>query len=265
MAKYRVKEPTSEQVRAKQGTSLVIVICIAALLMAFALSMLYTASLLLSRANRRLEQENSYQLARSFAQVLHVELTGRGYETKKPTEAPPKSFYSYACKFLDGTYGEYDPDYEDETIFHYTGADAVYTGASLDDQKKYGSIMVRLFKEANQEDEKMEGLISISDGSSYQETVKDIVSSKIHRYDFTVEVVAERDGVSYSYDTEYRQMVTYEAVFTDENGNQVYCSKETGDLHRGSAQGEIVTSGDIHYEYKTASGDILTCEFEKAY
>lgn len=264
MAERRAERPICEHARTKQGASLVIVICIAALLMSFALSMLYTASLLLSRANRRLEQERSYQLAQSFAQVLHTELTGRGYETEKPAEAPPNSFYSYACKFLDGTYGEYDPDHADETIFHYTGANADYTGIASGDEEKYGSIMVRLFKEANQEEEKMEGDISISGGSSYQDLVKDIVSSKIHRYDFTVEVAAEQDGVSYSYDTEYRQMVTYEAVFTMAGGGALYYD-EDGNLHQGSQTGQLVESGDVHYQYNTTSDGILKCEFEKAH
>ena len=38
----------------KKGSTLVIVVCVSAFLMAFALAMLYTAGLLLSRANRRL-------------------------------------------------------------------------------------------------------------------------------------------------------------------------------------------------------------------
>ena len=58
----------------KNGSTLVIVVCVSALLMAFALAMFYTAGLLLARANRRLEQERSYQLAQSFAKVLEEEL-----------------------------------------------------------------------------------------------------------------------------------------------------------------------------------------------
>ena len=51
------------RVESKKGSTLVIVVCVSAFLMAFALAMLYTSGLLLSRANRRLEQERSYQLA----------------------------------------------------------------------------------------------------------------------------------------------------------------------------------------------------------
>ena len=59
----------------KNGSTLVIVVCISALLMAFALAMLYTAGLLLARANRRLEQDRSYQLAQSFAKVYLLVFT----------------------------------------------------------------------------------------------------------------------------------------------------------------------------------------------
>ena len=103
----------------KKGSTLVIVVCVSAFLMAFALAMLYTAGLLLSRANRRLEQERSYQLAQSFANVLEQELKA---DYDKPENAPEKSFYRYVYQFLEGRYGEYDPDHKDETIFHYTAA-----------------------------------------------------------------------------------------------------------------------------------------------
>ena len=94
----------------KNGSTLVVVVCVSAFLMAFALAMLYTAGLLLSRANRRLEQERSYQLAQSFAQVLDQELKA---DYDKPENAPEKSFYRYVYNFLEGRYGEYDPDHPD--------------------------------------------------------------------------------------------------------------------------------------------------------
>ena len=127
----------------KNGSTLVIVVCISALLMAFALAMLYTAGLLLARAHRRLEQERSYQLAQSFAKVLEEELKA---DYDKPENAPEKSFYRYVDNFLEGRYGEYDPDHPDETIFHYTAA--LPEGV---DTEKYGTIKVVMYKEANQD------------------------------------------------------------------------------------------------------------------
>ena len=70
-----------------------------------------------------------------------------------PQSAPENSFYRYAYQFLEGEYGEFDPDHPDETIFHYTAAspDSVDTG-------KYGEIRVALYKEADQnQDDAMSG------------------------------------------------------------------------------------------------------------
>ncbi len=256
MAEHSSKETTFGNAGAKQGASLVIIICIAALFMSFALSMLYTAGLLLSRANRRLEQEDSYQLAQSFAQVIDHELTGKHYKNPGDVDVPPDSFYKYACDFLNGRYGEYDPDHPDQTIFHYTGASA---GAA----DQYGSIKVRMFKEANQEqDDEMSGTQTL--GDSYNQDILNILSNQIHRFDFTVEVTAEKNGVSHSYDTEYRQMVTYDVSFTDGNGASVVCERETGGLYYNSVGGTPVDAGtEIHYQYLPET--IFECRFEKAY
>ena len=256
MAEHGSEETKFAGAGPKQGAALVIVICIAALLMSFALSMLYTASLLSSRANRRLEQEDSYQLAQSFARVIDHELTGKDYKNPGDADVPPDSFYKYACDFLNGRYGEYDPDYPDQTIFHYTGA-----SAGAEDQ--YGSIRVRMFKEANQEqDDEMSGTQTL--GDSYNQDIMNILSNKIHRFDFTVEVTAEKNGVSYSCGTEYRQMVTYDVAFTDGNGASIVCRRDTGELFYNSVDGTPVPADtEIHYQY--LPGTIFECRFEKAY
>lgn len=255
MAGHGSEETKFADAGPKQGASLVIVICIAALLMSFALSMLYTASLLLSRANRWLEQEDSYQLAQSFAKVVDHELTGKDY--KNPgAGVPSDSFYKYACDFLDGRYGEYDPDHPDQTIFHYAVAKA-------EKEDQYGSIRVRMYKEANQEqDVEMSGTQTLSD--SYNQDILNILSNKLHRFDFTVEVTAEKNEVSYTCGTEYRQMVTYNVAFTDAFGALIVCKEDTGELFYNSMGGEPVPAGtEIHYQYLPET--ILECRFEKAY
>lgn len=247
-----------QKIRAKKGSSLVIVVCVSVFLMAFALAMVYSSGLLLARANRRLEQERSYRLAQSFAQTLDAELkkyeqpgilggTGMGV-------APVGSFYDYAYKFLEGTYGEFDPDHPDETIFHYTAASPAGT-----DKDKYGAIKVILYKEANQEqDVDMSGEISPQD-------VDTVLDKRIIRYIFTVEVTANLNGVSYSYSTEYRQMAAYKVDFTYQ-GTPVYW--DGSQWHKGSQSGEEFNpdaSSNIQYEYRSDSNNITACIFENAY
>lgn len=247
-----------QKIRTKKGSSLVIVVCVSAFLMAFALAMVYSSGLLLARANRRLEQERSYRLAQSFAQTLDAEL--KKYE--KPSilgdtdGAPIGSFYDYAYKFLEGTYGEYDPDHPDETIFHYTAASPDGT-----DKNKYGVIKVVLYKEADQDqDVDMSGEISPGEAAT-------VLDKRIIRYIFTVEVTANLNSVSYSYSTEYRQMAAYKVDFKKQDGTPIYW--DGAQWHAGSQEGDVIEDMDpaskIQYEYRSDSNNITACIFENAY
>ena len=238
-------------IKAREGTSLVIVTCICAFLAAFALAMIYGAGLMLSRSGRRLEQEQSYQLARSFAEVLEVELTK--YDTYD--SASEKSFYRYAVNFLEGQYGEYDPDYLDETIFHYTVGETP-EGVDEDD---YGTIRVALYKETGEEAEEMTGFVS-SDAP-----IDDILTNPVQRYLFTVEVTARTKDASFHYRTEYRQTAVYETRFTYEGRPVV---KTDSGWHYDNASGtacDFDTPVQIQYEYLTGRANMKQCIFENAY
>lgn len=232
---------------------MVIVVCAAALLTAFALAMVYAAGLLLSRANRRLEQERSYQLAKSFAQVLDKEL--KAYASVD--HAPDDSFYRYAYNFLEGRYGDYDPAHPEETVFHYTAA-----SPSGMDSGKYGKIRVALYKEGNQgTDDSMSGEISAGQNPA------GILNNRLQRYNFTVEVTAEVDGVTYRYSTEYRQMAAYHVVFRH-NQNLIVWDESRQKWHQNSLAGEEYTDwggANIQYEFQSDSSSITSCVFENAY
>ena len=58
----------------RQGVSLVVAMCAAALILGLALSVIRSAALLLDRAGRRVERERCCQLAQSFAGVLEKRL-----------------------------------------------------------------------------------------------------------------------------------------------------------------------------------------------
>lgn len=239
---------------ARQGASLVVVICVAALLMAFALAMLYTAGVLLSRANERLRQERSYQLAQSFSQVLEKELASYT-KTSGDDAAPERSFYQYVYKFLEGIYGEYDPNHPEATVFHYTG------GNAGDENPEYGVIRIALYKEGLEEtDTGMSGFIN---GDSDATAITQLEGTLFNRRTFTVEVTATLDGVSYSYRTQYQQKATYRVTFRY-NGDIVVWANNA--WHMSSAEGEIISleSGDrIAYQFDPSSDDIQTCHFIK--
>ena len=263
----------SSSIKAREGSSLAIVICVSAFLMAFALAMLYAAGLSVSRVNRRMEQERSYQLARSFSQVLEDELARYTY-MKAETEpgepaldpnlvAPNETFYRYVVEFLEGRYGEYDPDHPDETVFHFTAAD-VPVGV---DEKAYGTIRVALYKETGEDDEdEMSGTIS------KDTDLTDSNTKPLNKYVFTVEVTAEVNGISFCYKTKYRQKVRYNVRYTYGAAKTPVVKVKGADgsstWHMHSSTGPILTfeEGDeIAYEYLKGAENIRMCTFENVY
>lgn len=106
----------------RSGVSLVIALCAVAVLIGLSLSIVYSSSMLLSRANRKIGRERCYQLAQSFAQVLDSELTAYnterrdlgGADDKWPQTADgSRTFYQYANSVLENldAYDADDPEH----------------------------------------------------------------------------------------------------------------------------------------------------------
>ena len=63
--------------RGEQGLSMILVLCIGALFVALSAALVYAASVLTANANRQLLEQEAYQLATSFSDVLEGELNDR--------------------------------------------------------------------------------------------------------------------------------------------------------------------------------------------
>ena len=63
--------------RGEQGFSMILVLCIGALFVALSAALVYAASVLTANANRQLLEQEAYQLATSFSDVLEGELNKR--------------------------------------------------------------------------------------------------------------------------------------------------------------------------------------------
>lgn len=256
----------------KQGASLVIVICVSAFLAAFALALVYTAGMLLFRANQRLRQERCLQQARSFAQVLEEELTRYTTPVRTGTpagETPPakdKSFYEFACKFLEGVYGEYNPDHPEETTYYYS----VSTSSA---GPEYGEIQVILYKEEGQDEMAGEILFDMSKGTTNtgQDPMDYLKGQQISRYVLTVEVVATLDGVTCHYSTSYQQKASYreDAILCRAPDDRIIIWNKTGGTGEwkytdgtsyGGGGAETV---QIRYEIQEGFNNLTKCEFAK--
>lgn len=63
--------------RGEQGLSMILVLCIGALFVALSAALVYAASVLTANANRQLLEQEAYQLATSFSDVLEGELNNK--------------------------------------------------------------------------------------------------------------------------------------------------------------------------------------------
>ncbi len=201
----------------RSGVSLIVALCAVAVLIGLSLSIVYSSSMLLSRANRKIGRERCYQLAQSFAQVLDSEL--QRYKTPDsrldPTNyAPADSFYcevnSIIYEKIDGeeSGSKYDPDKPEETT-------AYYSAGSTDDD--YGKITV-LLRDVTYDSKDPEGKTFDYD-ERYKET--EIAENQtFNRHQVSVGVKVEKGADSYTYTTEYRRMDTFEPdyVWQGEDG-----------------------------------------------
>lgn len=251
MQKRQKRTAASDDSR-RNGSSLPLVICVAAFLIAFSLALVYTAGLLLASPGRKVDQERCYQLAKSFAKEMDGELKTSG-----------SSFQIFANQFLNKSiYNEYNPD-NPSTVYHYIAED------NADDS--YGKIKLHLYKELNEEEKgALEGtLTKVYDNANFTEIVKTCQEKVFQRYVFTVEVIAELRDMEYNYATEYFRVDQYQVVFTH-NGIGIVWDSQDNCWKTGNSAGEVYEgwkdeeAEPIHYRYVTEE-EPLSVEYRNVY
>lgn len=245
------------------GISLAIVICISALFMAFALAMVYAAGLLLANANARDTEERCYQLAKSYASVVDAELT----DASNTSPSVGTEFYLFANRFLkENRYQIYDPANPENTTYSYVGGMEGISDA-------YGKITIRLRKENNEEessDELSGTLLKTSENGNYTEIVNEVKTKTFSFYIFTVDIVAEADGLSYNYSTEYYRQDQYPVEFYYD-GSKVVWNESDNLWHKDTEAGEAVTirpEEDLPLTYRyitTGDNSPLACTYINIY
>ena len=245
------------------GVSLAIVMIILVLFTTFSLTLMRGAGAMLAQANRRTEQERCYQLAKSFAQALEADLFSHNNEEWN-SSGLDGTFYKYACNFLNGIYGEYDPAHPELTTYHYS--------ASITDEAQkdtYGTVKIALRKETNEdsasdfptkEDELNEHY------TLAEKPVSEVVDRTFTHHLFVVEVTVTLGDISYSYQTEYKSEESYKVEYRGKksNGDFVLLKyvKDTGKFHEYTETGMEFTEKDkIYYFYNI--DEITKCVFSR--
>ena len=218
------------------GLALIAALCAAAVLLGLAMSLLYSSSLVLARANRKTGQERVYQLAKTFDSALNYELTryntdkegvALGASDKKQSPETGGTLYDFVNQFLDrDVYAAYNADNPSGTSYYYT--------LEGDGDANYGKPRIRLRKEVPSEAATpVDGEFRLDNNQ-----VESLESAQYIRY--TVEVCSEvttEDG-TYAYSTEYYRKDQYKPNYTWEGEvsgkkpvywvNNAWCADQTG-------------------------------------
>lgn len=209
------------------GLALIAALCAAAVLLGLAMSLLYSSSLVLARANRKTGQERVYQLAKTFDSTLNYELTRYntdkdghklGASDEKQSPETGGTLYDFVNQFLDrDVYAAYNADNPSGTSYYYT--------LEGDGDADYGKPRIRLRKEVPSEAATpVDGEFRLDNNQ-----VESLESAQYIRY--TVEVCSEvetEDG-AYAYSTEYYRKDQYKPNYkwkgdwdTDDKAVPVY-------------------------------------------
>lgn len=200
----------------QDGIAILLVLCLGALFVALAAALGYAASVLTANANSQLREQQAYQLAVSFSDVLEQELNKNSdfatfinetymksvaYGTNIYTQESGKTVMNGS---VAGTHAEEEADKLTLTLQRRPGAEA-------DDLT---AVIPITYSSAD------DLATALSDKESTEHTVKDL------ELDITVQ--AEKDGVSYAYTVNYVRSAHYNVYYTlDNNDTTHYTWKAT--------------------------------------
>lgn len=226
----------------QDGIAILLVLCLGALFVALAAALGYAASVLTANANSQLREQQAYQLAVSFSDVLEKEL---------------KDETSDFAKFINETYMNsvaYGTNiYTQESGKTVMNGSAAGTNAAAEADKLSLTLQRRPGAEADfltagmpipysTADDLAE---TLSDKQSPEHTVKDL--------ELDITVKAEKDGVSYAYTVNYVRSAHYDVLYyTLDNDTMHYTwNAEEKKFHAGAATVDVTGANNpkvtLHY------------------
>lgn len=184
----------------QDGIAILLVLCLGALFVALAAALGYAASVLTANANSQLREQQTYQLAVSFSDVLEQELN-------KDSEF---------AKFINDTY-MYSVAYGTNIYTQESGKTVMNGSAAGTNAAGADKLTLTLQRRPGAEADYLTAGVSIpyndaddlatalSDMDSTTHTVKDL--------ELDITVKAEKDGVSYAYTVNYVRSAHYDVLY----------------------------------------------------
>lgn len=192
----------------QDGIAILLVLCLGALFVALAAALGYAASVLTANANSQLREQQAYQLAVSFSDVLEQELENKD---------------SKFAKFINGDY-MYLVAYG-TNIYTQESGKTVMNGSATGTTAAAGAdkLTLTLQRRPGTEADYLTAGRSIPYGSAddLAETLSEMKSSThtVKDLELDITVQAEKDGVSYAYTVNYVRSAHYEVSYYTLNNN----------------------------------------------
>lgn len=227
----------------QDGIAILLVLCLGALFVALAAALGYAASVLTANANSQLREQQAYQLAVSFSDVLEQELKDKDSEF---------------TKFINDTY-MYSVAYG-TNIYTQESGKTVMNGSTADtNAANADKLTLTLQRRPGTEADYLTEGIPITYGSAddLAKTLSDIASPThtVKDLELDITVKAEKDGVSYAYTVNYVRSAHYEVSYYTLNNNDTThytWNAEDKKFHAGTATVDV-TGADtpqvtLHYD-----------------
>ena len=225
----------------QDGIAILLVLCLGALFVALAAALGYAASVLTANANSQLREQQAYQLAVSFSDVLEKELN---------TET------SEFADFINGTYMN-SVAYGTNIYTQESGKTVMNGSAAGTNAAGADKLTLTLQRRPGAEADYLTAGIPIpySTADDLAKTLsdKDNATHTVKDLELDITVKAEKDGVSYAYTVNYVRSAHYNVLYytLDNDTTQYTWSASDKKFHAGAATVDVTGANNpkvtLHY------------------
>ena len=226
----------------QDGIAILLVLCLGALFVALAAALGYAASVLTANANSQLREQQAYQLAVSFSDVLEKELN---------TET------SEFADFINGTYMN-SVAYGTNIYTQESGKTVIKSREKENDEAGADKLTLTLQRRPGAEADYLTAGIPItySDAENLAKTLTEMESIEhtVKDLELDITVKAEKDGVSYAYTVNYVRSAHYDVLYyTLDNDDATHYTWNASDkkFHAGAATVDVTGANNpkvtLHY------------------
>ena len=219
----------------QDGIAILLVLCLGALFVALAAALGYAASVLTANANSQLREQQAYQLAVSFSDVLEKELN---------TET------SEFADFINGTYMN-SVAYGTNIYTQESGKTVMNGSAAGTNAAGADKLTLTLQRRPGAEADYLTAGIPIpySDADDLAETLsgKQSPEHTVKDLELDITVKAEKDGVSYAYTVNYVRSAHYDVLYyTLDNDTMHYTwNAEEKKFHAGAKTVDVTGANNL--------------------